>query len=345
MINKLIFIFFYGIYFSQGSINFNYESKYGNGSNVDDFTQDTTSYYYFENLLDVNLSYDNLYVYTQLEYSNPPIYGVERLKANDLANTYFIEYSNSLLMFKWGHLQTLYGYGLNINMFQDQATDFDNRVKGVELKYSPYEIMDIFFISGEGVYSTKSRGDLRSNDLSFDHSMNIYGVQLYSNFGDFSVSSSNKKTYYSGGIYSNIINSDSRLSIDLQDYLFSDFSIWNLDSEVQLNGVNFTYSKTLGNFDIYIENQINTYSKILRENENEDGYLTYISLAGDLFDISLLYEYKDYNMLYYMPISSSPPLVFGETTSVLMSRNQHNINFSDEIGHQFETRFDFLDIS
>ena len=82
--------------------------------------------------------------------------------------------------------------------------------------------------------------------------MNIYGVQLYSDFGDFSVSSSNKKTYYSGGIYSNIINSDSRLSIDLQDYLFSDFSIWNLDSEVQLNGVNFTYSKTLGNFDIYL---------------------------------------------------------------------------------------------
>ena len=38
------------------SINFNYESKYGNGNNVDDFTQDTTLYYYFENLLDINFN-------------------------------------------------------------------------------------------------------------------------------------------------------------------------------------------------------------------------------------------------------------------------------------------------
>ena len=56
---KLIYIvFLLGII--QPSISFNYESKYGNGSNVDDFTQDTTAYYYFENLLDVNFNYDNI---------------------------------------------------------------------------------------------------------------------------------------------------------------------------------------------------------------------------------------------------------------------------------------------
>ena len=66
----IIFIF---ISLLPASINFNYESKYGNGSNVDDFTQDTTSYYYFENLLDVNFNFNNFYIYSQLEYSNPPI--------------------------------------------------------------------------------------------------------------------------------------------------------------------------------------------------------------------------------------------------------------------------------
>ncbi len=59
----------------------------------------------------------------------------------------------------------------------------------------------------------------------------------------------------------------------------------------------------------------------------------------------MLYEFKDYNMLYYMPISSNPPLVFGETTSVLISRIQHNINFADEIGHQLELRGDYKDNS
>ena len=38
--------------------------------------------------------------------------------------------------------------------------------------------------------------------------------------------------------------------------------------------------------------------------------------------VDFLYEFKDYNMLYYMPISSNPPLGFMETTSVLMSRKQ-----------------------
>ena len=332
-------------YFLQGGINFNYESKYGDGSNVDDFTQDTTSYYYFENLLDINYSYNNFYIYAQLEYSDPPIYGYNKTQVDSLIESYFIEYSNSSLVIKWGDLQSLYGYGLDINMFQDQSTDFDNRVEGFELKYSPSDIADFFFISGKGNYGAKSSGSLRLNDLYFDHDLDAYGMQLYSDFGDFSISSSTKKTYYLGGVYNNIITSDSRLSIDLQDYIFSDFSLFNLDSEVESKGLNISYSKTLGVFDIYIENQSNIYNKILREDENEDGYLNYFSLSGDLGGFNLLYEYKDYNMLYYMPVISNPPLVFGETTSVLISRIQHNINFADEIGHQFELRNNINDIS
>ena len=344
MINYLFYFFLFGCLL-QGNINFNYESKYGNGSNVDDFTQDTTSYYYFENLLDINYNHKNFYIYTQLEYSNPPIYGYDKTTTSNLADSYYIEYLNSSLMLKWGHIQTLYGYGLNVNMFQDQSTDFDNRVKGVELKYSPNEIADLFFISGKGSYGAKSSGTLRVNDISFSHKLDVYGALFYTDFGDFSISSSIKKTDYSAGIYSKLINSDTRLSLDLQDYIFSDFSLFNLDSQVESRGINLSYSKTLGDFDIYFENQFNTYNKILRENEDEDGYLRYFSVSGDIYGINLLYEYKDYNMLYYMPISSNPPLVFGESTSVLMSRIQHNINFSDEIGHQIEIRSEINNVS
>ena len=329
----------------SASINFNYESKYGNGNNVDDFTQDTTLYYYFENLLDINFNHNNIYLYTQLEYSNPPIYGIERRKVDKLTDSYFVEYSNSYIGIKWGYLQSLYGYGLDINTFQDQSTDFDNRVKGVELKYTPNDILDLFYISGSGKYGSKSSGSLRTNDLSFDHNLQSYGAQLYTDLGDFSISSSTKKTYYSGGIYNKLINTDTRLSIDLQDYIFTDNSLFDLDSEVKSSGINLSYSNTLGNYDIYIENMYSNYNKILRNDENEDGYLRYISLSGDLYGINMLYEFKDYNMLYYMPISSNPPLVFGETTSVLISRIQHNINFADEIGHQLELRGDYKDNS
>ena len=338
MLSRMFILIALLIGFVYPSMSFNYESKYGNGSNVDNFTQDTTAYYYFENLLDVNLNYENINLYSQLEYSNPPIYGQSLTKTNNLANSYFIEYFNDFLMLKWGHIQTINNYGLDINMFQDQSTDFDNRIKGIELNYMPNDLIEFSFITGKGNYGTKSYGDLRENDLIFSHELDSYGMNVYSDFGDFSISTSSKRTNYKSGIYNNLINSDTRLSIDLQDYIFTDFSLFNQDSDVKSTSINFSYSKTLGNLDIYIENSANTYNKILRD-EQEEGNYRYIALSGDFLGIGLTYEFKDYDMLYYMPITSNPPTVFSETSSVLISRIQHNINFSDEIGHQLELTF------
>ena len=145
-----------------------------------------------------------------------------------------------------------------------------------------------------------------------------------------------QKTFYDEGIYNTLSNSDTRFAIDLQDYIF-DSNYVNENSEVELNAINFSYSNTLGNFDIYFENSSNIYNKVLREDdEDEEGYLRYFALSGDIFGMSLTYEFKDYYMLYHMPIISNPPTVFFESSSVLISRIQHNINFSDEIGHQLE---------
>ena len=46
--------------YSQQSINFNYESKYGEGISVESSGVDS-SYKYFENVFDINYSYNNLY--------------------------------------------------------------------------------------------------------------------------------------------------------------------------------------------------------------------------------------------------------------------------------------------
>ena len=355
MINKLPILLLLGLFFSQG-LNFNLESKYGNGTNVNEFTQDEEDYNYFENILDINFSYNNLFFYTQLEYSNSPIYGLDKTMIKDLANSYVLDYSGSSLTLKYGHIQTLYGYGLALNAFQDQITDFDNRAKGVEFKYSPNDIMDIFYVTGSGKYGMKSSGDKRYNDLLFNHELDFYGAQFYTSFGDFIVSNAKNKTYYAAGMLNDVsinrpfLGSDTRLSDDLESFQVESFSnfneLANSDSEVNLSSLNIGYSNTLGVFDICYEKSINRYNKILRENDMEDGYYDYFSLASNIFEIDFLYEFKDYNMLYYMPISSNPPLGFMETTSILMSRNQHAINFSDEIGHQLEGRFTlFSDIS
>ena len=356
MINWIILLFL-GLSLSQENLNLNYESKYGNGTNINDLNQEESPYSYFENLLDINYNYNNIFFYTQLEYSNSPIYGDDKTKIKDLANTYFIEYADSHFMIKYGHIQTLYGYGLVLNMFQDQSTDFDNRIRGIEFRYSPYDMMEVFYIKGSGNYGIKSNASYRSNDLMFGHNLDFLGVQFYTNFGDFLITESKKTTEYSGGIINNnafFMNSDTRLSKDLQflrtdffiDFMNSDDgssgefdNLANIDTEVKLNAYNLSYSNTLSIFDIYYEKSINRYNKLLRENDIEDGYYDYISVSSNILGIDFLYEFKDYNMPYYMSVSSNPPLGFMETTSVLMSRNQHSINFSDEIGHQLENRF------
>jgi len=347
--NRLI-ILLLGVFFSN-QLSFNLESKYGDGTNLDDQTQIESSYTYFENLLAINYSYNNLFFYTQLEYSDPPIYGYSRTVAKDMFNTYVAEYSGSQFMLKYGHIQTLYGYGLTLNMFQDQATDFDNRIKGLEFKYAPNELTELFYINGSGKYGIKSNAASRNNNLFFDHELDSYGAQFYTKFGDINVSYSKKKTKYEAGILNDytinqpFMGSDTRLSKDLQSFWIDNFSngvfetLADSDTEVKLTSLNLGYSNTLSIFDIYYEKSINRYNKILRENEFEDGYYDYLSVASSLLGIDFLYEFKDYNMLYYMPVSSNPPLGFMETTSVLMSRNQHAINFSDEIGHQLESRF------
>ena len=116
-------------------MSFNYESKYGNGSNVDNFTQDTTAYYYFENLLDVNLNYENINLYSQLEYSNPPIYGQSLTKTNNLANSYFIEYFNDFLIFKTNFFGTF--LSTTIKHFS-KSIEFNLKIfDTLEVKFDP----------------------------------------------------------------------------------------------------------------------------------------------------------------------------------------------------------------
>ena len=86
-----------GILFPQAEINFSYEMKYG-----DDLENQTDEKYnYFENLLDINTYYsDNVYAYTQFEYSVPPIFG----HSIDGLNAFYMEYTNEKFNIKLGDI-------------------------------------------------------------------------------------------------------------------------------------------------------------------------------------------------------------------------------------------------
>ena len=120
--------FFISITYSQNQAIMSYESKYANGSG--------SSIDYFENILDVNYYFDNgLYLFSQLEYSAPPLLGVETEEINDIINILFLQYNAEKYDITFGDLYLLYGKGLSLHTFQDQAIDFNNSLKGINANY------------------------------------------------------------------------------------------------------------------------------------------------------------------------------------------------------------------
>ena len=51
-------------------------------------------------------------------------------------NNYYLEYLGNKLNIKLGDIYSLYTRGLIFNTYQDQSTDFDNSIHGLEISYN-----------------------------------------------------------------------------------------------------------------------------------------------------------------------------------------------------------------
>ena len=163
-----VLVLLYGVLSAQLEMNYSYEMKYGDGNQVTGIASDdpdTSVYSYVENILDVNTYLGkNFYFYTQLEYSNPPIYGFNRTGIDSIINTFYMEYSNEKFNVKLGDLYELYGRGLSFYTLQDQNIDYDNSIKGLALNYSLKEILGISTLIGTGDYAYRSNPAFRQTD-------------------------------------------------------------------------------------------------------------------------------------------------------------------------------------
>ena len=122
-----------GNIFSQVEMNISYEVKYGNGKQViTSGNKKSEDYNYLENLLDINTYFgESIYLYTQLEYSDPPIFGYNKKGIN----TFYIEYQQDALSIKLGDLYELFGRGMSIYTSQDQNVDYNNSIQGLSVNY------------------------------------------------------------------------------------------------------------------------------------------------------------------------------------------------------------------
>ena len=133
---NIVLICSFSILLSQTDSIISYELKIGNGKGE--------SRYFFENLIDINTFFDNgLYLYTQLEYSVPPLLGPSS-DIKNILNTMYAQYSSNNYELTLGNLYLLQGMGLSMHTFQNQDIDYDNSIYGFDINYSLNNNFDIY---------------------------------------------------------------------------------------------------------------------------------------------------------------------------------------------------------
>ena len=75
-------------------MNYSYELQYGDGQQVIGQASNNPQkeqYSYLQNILDINTYIgNNIYVFTQLEYSKPPIYGYDRTSLDSTITSFYV---------------------------------------------------------------------------------------------------------------------------------------------------------------------------------------------------------------------------------------------------------------
>ncbi len=339
---------------AQTDINFSYEMKYGDGKQVTGTASDnpdTLDYNYFENLLDINTFYgDNIYFYTQLEYSNHPVYGNRRSGLDSLVNTFYLEYSDDRINIKLGNQYELFGRGMSFYTLQNQNIDYDNSVKGLSFKYFMRENIEISALIGKGDYFYRSNPSKRETDLQLNSSVLLGSVNYAHDWlGYFQYVNTFQKLIIDPAL-TGIFENKTEIFDDLDERLATDSNLLNIllnyETEefvdtVNISNQNFNWNFYLGPFDIYVDKAWVYYDKIF--GDEVFGSRFYTAVYTDFMGTGITYEYKNYNTPYLIKTISNLPIVYREGSSILASRNAHTFNFGNEIGHQVDFNKNLFD--
>lgn len=331
--------------FSQIGMDFSYEMQYGNGKQVIGQASDDpkkAEYSYFQNILDMNTHIgDNIYVYTQLEYSNPPIYGFDRTTLDSLMTSFYLEFSNERLNVKIGDQYELYGRGLSYYSFQDQNVDYDNSVMGVSLGYHLNESLTFSTLIGSGEYYFRSNPVNRQADYEFDMNVGLGVIDYHNSFlGYFQSVLLIQRSSFSGDMIKKLCLDDNELGESLKMTASqitnsgSCLALQSMNDDINIRNYNLNWNHVLGPFDIYLDKSWIIHDKILAD--EAFGSRFYASIYFDFFGTGITYEHKNYHAPYLVKSLSNPPIAYREGSSILASRNSHSMNFGNEIGHQID---------
>lgn len=301
----------------NGAVNSNFGNSYG-------------FYDFSENILDLNIFYNDLQGWIQYEYSNPPDIGF----GNNDIRKFRLEYSTGDLVLKLGDIYEFWGRGLLLNQFDDQVTNFDNGTRGLLLEYDSGSLSASHMNGNSSIWNmgadtrTPEYNNIHSmmaNRLQYNWGLMALGLtQLSSNeehdvnFGPSVLVSHDLK-----GAYASWVGSNADLFVEYVDKVSTEkvtmFGTIPNDTLIKGHGYYQNFNFYLGNWGISTEYKRYAFDK---------GY-------GDL-------TADDYgNQIEYQQM----PTLGKEHNSTLLGRLTHNYNFNDERGAQVELNGSLLGLS
>ena len=326
---NIYFIILLSLFFPQIDYNFSFESKFAKDSNAS-YKNPT----FYENFLDVNMYIDDLYLFAQLEYSKPPLVGEDKTILKDALNIVYLEYFNDKFDITLGNLYILKGMGLSLHTFQDQNIDYDNSLYGFQSIYTINDQINFFTVAGQKEIMSRVGANEIVPSISIENrlfSIGTSGTYDKWNFHYLCMMYEQEYDY-------DDISSIGALPTMLGEYLSDMHGLYMANENPSFSMDNLEHNIGFTFFSDFIETTYERsliyYTRLL--SEREDGYREYMSTYFNFYDVSVILEHKDYNTPYFYSIFSNPPLVYRESTSALISRNIHSLNFNNEVGHQLE---------
>lgn len=328
---------------------FGLSSRYGDGQQAEG------KYNYHEQYLNITADYQRWNLTSELQYTNPPEFGF----SNTGIRSFTLTYSGENYSAEFGHIKSVIGNGLSLNLFDIQEINFDNRPIGMEIRGNISEQVEILAIAGRKksfrFYSPNS--DYREPDGKSSFDVGGTQINVSSDLGTWTLA-----PYF---VYS-------RLTSDVKEYHLHPATF--IPSEVVLNqhasmispGVTFSYFGT--SFDVMmeyvemdkrfdvpiVEQDITSESiEITQVIDSQKGSAQYLQLNWypDLFTV--LAEYRRYQWgiepvqnrtnLYRQAMNAFPiqmgPIGMRQHDISLLANRTHPVNYGDEVGINFELKY------
>ncbi|NQV37517.1 MAG: hypothetical protein HQ509_05875 [Candidatus Marinimicrobia bacterium] len=318
-------------------LNSIYTQTYISGSTQTRFGEDKAGYLFTENILDLQVYKDNLNGWVQFEYSRPPEIG----RSFTGFRKFRLEYQTDKFYAKFGDIYEIWGRGLILNQTDDQTVDLDNGTRGFLLDYRNAfsETKILHGISKIWKQSDKiANYDARVPNyymnhsvLGVDESINVFGLDLGLTF------------------------------LQVNEIHYTDFNMTydSIPITHRYHGVRAGYYFDMA--DIYMEyydkktDVFDSDAQLDTAYSKGNGFYGNVNLYLSKWSLSM--EYKNYDMLRLNPMNradfvnyyggytdfQNAPTAYKEHTSVLLTRQTHQIDPNNELGIQFELMGPIID--